>query len=454
MSLNSNDAKIKEVEDLAKEVLKLKNKSIPRRPIVIEFCGSPKSGKTSCINSLDLFLRRNKFRTQLITERASVCPVKDKFDPLFNVWTATSTLTKLSEIMANNAKDFDVIIMDRGIFDAICWFNWLLENECLDDSNHKSLINFLTMDKWRKAIDLVYVFTASPEVSLDREYANLLTRKHGTIMHPQVLKTYKETVENTVKEYGKIFREVTLYDTSETGLNEVNYSVTRQILDILLRATAEKIGYLNPGDLSEISDDHFRYSDVFGNEEIQIQFDIRNRVEKANDKVQPIPIVVITNAKKDSVLVAKKNKTQTSKHSPESNSLLLYFGGHIREEDMVSSSRKDLLGVAKDALMREIKEELGIDYFPSDNDPLCIWLKNNDRSVKHLAMCFVFEKDLEFVKFKLDSNEFITHSTSKSGRVLKISEIETQFDDLEGWSKIIIQEIFERQRPEQMGLEY
>jgi ribosome biogenesis GTPase A len=39
---------IKNLEKLAAKVLELKNKSIPRRPIVIEFCGSPKSGKSSC----------------------------------------------------------------------------------------------------------------------------------------------------------------------------------------------------------------------------------------------------------------------------------------------------------------------------------------------------------------------------------------------------------------------
>ena len=47
---------IKDLEQLAAKVLKLKNESIPRRPIIIEFCGSPKSGKSSCINSLNLFL--------------------------------------------------------------------------------------------------------------------------------------------------------------------------------------------------------------------------------------------------------------------------------------------------------------------------------------------------------------------------------------------------------------
>jgi predicted ATPase len=136
---NDVSAKIKELESLAKTVLDLKNEVIPRRPIVIEFCGSPKSGKTSCINSLDLFLRRNKFRTRVQSERASVCPVRKKYDPYYNFWTVTSAVAELSEVLSNHSKDYDVVMMDRGIFDALCWFKWLLSKNHIDEHNFKSV---------------------------------------------------------------------------------------------------------------------------------------------------------------------------------------------------------------------------------------------------------------------------------------------------------------------------
>lgn len=50
---------IRELQKLAEEVLMLKQEHRQKRPIVIEFSGSPKAGKTSCINSLELFLKRN-----------------------------------------------------------------------------------------------------------------------------------------------------------------------------------------------------------------------------------------------------------------------------------------------------------------------------------------------------------------------------------------------------------
>ena len=79
---------IKELQKLAEEVLTLKQEHRQKRPIVIEFSGSPKAGKTSCINSLEIFLKRNGFSVSIVQERASVCPVSDKQSPMFNLWTA------------------------------------------------------------------------------------------------------------------------------------------------------------------------------------------------------------------------------------------------------------------------------------------------------------------------------------------------------------------------------
>ncbi len=60
------------LEELAQDVLTLKKIHRQRRPIVIEFCGSPKAGKTSSINSLNIFLKRNGFKTVVLSERARI----------------------------------------------------------------------------------------------------------------------------------------------------------------------------------------------------------------------------------------------------------------------------------------------------------------------------------------------------------------------------------------------
>lgn len=126
-----------ELQNLAEEVLTLKQVHRQKRPIVIEFSGSPKAGKTSCINSLELFLKRNGFSVHIVQERASICPVSDKQSPMFNLWTSCMTLAGQIGILENKKNQVDVLILDRGIFDALCWFQWLANNKKMEKDQKK-----------------------------------------------------------------------------------------------------------------------------------------------------------------------------------------------------------------------------------------------------------------------------------------------------------------------------
>ena len=62
---------------------------------------------------------------------------------------------------------------------------------------------------------------------------------------------------------------------------------------------------------------------------------------------------------------------------PESGKTLMYIGGHIRKEDELGAPEPTLIAISKLALMREVKEETGINFFPSDSDPLCHAITHN-----------------------------------------------------------------------------
>jgi hypothetical protein len=70
-------------------------RELKRPPLVVEFAGVPKAGKTSTLNQVHAFFRRCGFRCEVVVEWASVCPVRDKKHFNFNVWTACTTLTQL-----------------------------------------------------------------------------------------------------------------------------------------------------------------------------------------------------------------------------------------------------------------------------------------------------------------------------------------------------------------------
>ena len=159
---------IEELQKLAEDVKNLKLEHRQKRPIVIEFSGSPKAGKTSSINSLEVFLKRNGFKVKIIQERASVCPVSDKQSPMFNIWTACASLEGLVGTLEDKRNEVDVLIIDRGIFDALCWFEWLVDMGKMEEEQRSIAENFLLMKELVGCIDIVFSFSVEPSISVLR----------------------------------------------------------------------------------------------------------------------------------------------------------------------------------------------------------------------------------------------------------------------------------------------
>ena len=442
--------RIEELEKLAAEVLSLKKQHRQRRPIVIEFCGSPKAGKTSCINSLNIFLKRNGFKTAILSERAGFSPISEKYNPVFNVWTCTSAINEINKKMdhVQHGEELDVIISDRGIFDALCWFKWLKTQHHMNQKEYEVLTEFATLYRWLKNIDLVYVFTVSPEVSIQREYANLLTNKRGSIMCESVLAQYLESVKETMDEYSRDFRSVYQIETTNKEQNDVGYEVTNKILHLLKNMLIEKVGYIEKSTISLL--DGFNNLNTLLPALNQYSFDHRDVVERNLTVIQPIPVAVFLTPNDERILCFKKTKKSTSAGSPERGKLLFYAGGHTRLEDEFADTKADFLKTAQNTLEREMFEELGISISLEGIEPsFCLYTPQySEKSKQHLAIGWIVHITPE-TKLHLDSYEMVQRKgTSKSGSFLSFSEIEKTFSEnkslsLESWSKEILLTYFQ-----------
>lgn len=444
---------IRELQELAENVLLLKSEHRQKRPIVIEFSGSPKAGKTSCINSLELFLKRNGFSVKVIQERASVCPVSDKQSPMFNIWTSCMSLAGLIGTLEDKTSTVDVLILDRGIFDALCWFEWLSATGKMEDNQNFRTEQFLLMEELIKSIDIVFAFCVEPHISIEREYANLLTDKIGTIMNKSVLEEYLCAIRRTIENKNIYFHSVFEIDTSNKVQDEVGKEVTTKTLETLKDLLMERIGYIEKTE--QFADVIFANKVIEYNDLITLlpsmKFDLREAVEANANFIQPLPIAVITNKEKNKVLVIKKNKSAVSTTSPEKDKHLVYIGGHSRYEDKTESNSKEFISICKTALKREIKEEIGIAVALKNINPVFIYSNDNPTSQKHIAVCFIVPVDEETIKLRLDSHELILNKgKSKSGKFLDFYEIQQL--ELEDWSKTILKYFFNTELPEQLTI--
>lgn len=442
---NERKKMIRELQKLAEEVLELKQTHRQKRPIVIEFSGSPKSGKTSCINSLELFLKRNGFSVEIIHERASLCPVADKQSPMFNIWTACMSISGMVGVLERKLLSCDVLILDRGIFDALCWFHWLFHKKMMEPEQREAVEHFLQMESLVNRIDIVFAFVADPEISIEREYTTLLTDKLGTIMNKEVLAEYRSAVEKTVSEKKKYFHSIFEIDTSNKTQDEVGKEVTDTTLSTLSDLLMERIGYFDRTaelDQQLVSRRTFKYDEMrpfLGH----INFALRKVVESEEQWIQPIPIVVITNPLRDKVLSVKKNAKVVSGDSPEKDRLLLYIGGHPRYEDFTDINSDDFLSICKYTLRREVKEEIGLSLAFNAIEPFVIYTPDSQKSKQHMGICFVAELETESLKLQLDSQELVTtKGQSKSGRFQNVADLSGLDVEYESWSIEIVERCF------------
>ena len=156
-----------------------------RKPLVIEFAGVPKAGKTTTLSHVQTFLKRCGFHTDVVVERASVCPIRDKKHANFNIWTACTTLAQILEKTQNPPRPGDpqILFLDRGLFDAICWLTMMERLSRLRSDEKACVQQFLAIDDWRKRISAVFVMLVSPKDAMEREQGILPVSKKGGIHH-------------------------------------------------------------------------------------------------------------------------------------------------------------------------------------------------------------------------------------------------------------------------------
>jgi predicted NUDIX family phosphoesterase len=314
----------------------------------------------------------------------------------------------LLEAITNRATENDFILMDRGVFDTVCWFNFQMQRGAMPKEEYEAFTNFFLNEKWVSIVTLVYVFFARPDVSLKREYATLLTRKPGSVMRDEILRDYNMAIDNCVDEHGALFPRVARLDTSDKNQDQVGYLVTSQVIDILDDVLQEKIGYFETLKIPSLGKSIFEY-ESFAKSLPRLLFDRRILVEADAVAAQPVAIAVIKDRNEDKVLIGTKTNKTLRTNSPERNKTLFWFGGHVRGEDArseASDGAPDVEETLREALRREIKEELDLDLAVTAKPRICVWDHSSESGRKHIAFIFVIELDFDSLHFQVDNKEY------------------------------------------------
>ena len=197
-----------------------------RKPLVIEFTGSPNSGKTSCIHSIKSSLEEMGFKVDVKQEDAELVPkCVPKKTWVRNMWIAAGQIQSLIEAMFF---DGDVVLLDRGYYDALFWANFLYKEGICYQDEAKMLTDFFNSLEISFALrpDLLVVTYVSTEEGLRRRYA-----EEGSDKPVLSTNDFLDNYNKALNEFCKPL-DVLTYQIDTTGLTKEK--IASNILSVIL----------------------------------------------------------------------------------------------------------------------------------------------------------------------------------------------------------------------------
>ena len=428
------------------EVASAKFKQRARRPIVIEFAGVPKAGKTTTLNTIHGFLKRCGFRVETVVERASVCPIRDKKHFNFNIWTACTSLAQILEKTQDppSQNDPEILILDRGIFDSLSWMSMIEKMGRLRKEEREAIERFLLISDWRKRVAGVIVMKTSPEDAMEREKGNLPVIGTGSIMNVDVIRQMSANTNQCINRFRNQFK-IFDVDTSRAS-GSTPQTTAEQVANIVLSVIEgeleEEILSVPRSEFNQLMNGSQTLNDVQAASLVTLfnekgSFISRDVVEQDLQKVQALPVVVIKN--KSGQILQLKRREKDPKNTLHEK-IVIWAGGHVRKED--SFNGKTLLQCA----VRELQEELRLRVDVDELQLLGAVYDDAGLGVsKHVAIVYEWHATSDDVNVVLNATEFFERrGASQSGTFISMKDLLrcVEVDQVvESWSVRIAKEL-------------
>ena len=234
MPMNPTQQQLNDLAVDAQSLLDNRNKLPNSKRFVIEFAGTPKSGKSTCIDIVEHFFRRLGYDILAPSEGASKRTPRRLKDDLvaYNAWSATYALTQILE-SRYGADEYQLVLMDRGLFDALAWFEMLANSDDhpLTPDDRTTIHKFLLVPNWSQKTQFVFLFLTEPNIAIARENENKLIERPGITMNPEFLNRLNLAYSMIETKYSSNFHQVTRIPTnSDTTPQGTAYDVSKAII--------------------------------------------------------------------------------------------------------------------------------------------------------------------------------------------------------------------------------
>ena len=227
-------AKLKKIHAEKMELQKLKTLVNLSKPFVIEFMGTPRTGKTTIINNLYDFFKKGGFDVDIIEEFTTSNYYKQELKEKWAKMSVADRNIAIIEAVSNQlqesiSKKKDVILIDRSLNDRQVWnYRCLIKNDMEKDLYLSTKEKYLKISK--QMIDFLVITYADALTALKRDYNAHLALEKRSFLNETNLQEYNDCLEALKDLWIESVDNLLLLDTSSIKVNDVTIEVSNQIL--------------------------------------------------------------------------------------------------------------------------------------------------------------------------------------------------------------------------------
>lgn len=226
--------KLKKLHAQKVELQKLKTLCSLSKAFVIEFSGTPRTGKTTTINNLYDFFKKGGFNTTIIEEFTTSRYYKEIFKPKYKDASSTESNMAIAEEVTRQLEetldsDKEIILIDRSVNDRQIWnYRRYIQGDMPEELYLESREKYTAISK--KLIDFLVITYADPLISLKRDYNSSLALEKRNFLNIDNLNEYNISLKDLQKLFKKSVEDSILLDTSYMSMDEVSVEIASQIM--------------------------------------------------------------------------------------------------------------------------------------------------------------------------------------------------------------------------------
>lgn len=237
--------KLKKLHAQKQELQRLKEISPLTKPFVIEFCGTPRTGKTSSILNLYDFFKKGGFMVAIIEEFTTSKYYKEKIRTKKNNEDIQNLNLDIIENIEKQLKksinsNNEIILIDRSLNDRQIW-----NYNCFKDKNMDEKTYIETKEKYanisKKLIDFLVITYTDSMTSLRRDYASSLALENRTFLNKENIDKYNNSLNTIKEEIDSNVENYIFLDTTNMTYMDSSINIAENIMNAMRKKYVDNI---------------------------------------------------------------------------------------------------------------------------------------------------------------------------------------------------------------------